>query len=831
MPLPDAILASLLRTTQRLLLKPAFHPRWPVPWQRRWLHWLARIGRLPKGITRRDVVVGGIRAERWADERATPVRAGTVLYLHGGGYTVGSPRTHRPVAAWLARDSGLPVVVIDYRLAPEHPFPAALEDAVAAFDALAAEGPVVVAGDSAGGGLALALALTLRDRERDADGRGTNESVPADSGAATRCGGSQPAALVLLAPLVDLRESSPLPAVPGEAMLSERWARANARAYAAGRAEDPRVSPLLADLRGLPPVLVQNGSDDLLAGQSVAIVAKLREAGVAVSHDFVPGRWHVFQLQVGTLPSAGDAVGRVARFLARACPPLPNPSPPRGEGLVSGSAPLSPEGRGAGGEGTHHTVILGAGMSGLCAAIQLQNAGLHDFVILEQSEGLGGTWWDNRYPGAQVDVPAPAYAFSFAPNTRWTQRFANAPEIHAYQQALAEKHALFARMRLGTRLLEARFDEAEGLWHFRTSAGDTLRARFFICSTGPLSQPRWPDLPGLDEFAGLRLHSARWPAGQAFDGMRVGVVGTGSTAVQLVPPIAVQAARMHVFQRTANWVLPRLERRYFGFDRALSALPPYAAAVRAFWVAFLELGRRGFEDGTRMRRFMLWWAGRHRRKQLADDGLRAALTPDYPLGCKRIIYSSDYYPTLAKPHVELVTAGIECITARGIRTVDGVERELDALVCATGFDTVHLLQSLDIRGRGGLGLAEAWRDGPEAFHGIHVAGFPNLFLMLGPNTATGHTSTLLYIEPAVRHAIGCMQAVNAGGHRAVEVRSEAQRAHNQALQQRLATSVWAQCRSWYRMDSGKVVAIFPGYTRDYVNGLRRVRPEDLQFTA
>ncbi|HEX4854042.1 alpha/beta hydrolase fold domain-containing protein [Arenimonas sp.] len=814
MPLPDTLLAAALRTTQRLLLKPAFHPRWPVPWQRRWLHLLARIGHLPKGITRRDVVVGGVRAERWADERATPVRAGVVLYLHGGGYTVGSPRTHRTIAAWLARDSGLPVVVIDYRLAPEHPFPAALEDAVAAFDALATEGPVVVAGDSAGGGLALALAIRLRDRAREHGGAGA---------------GPQPAALVLLAPLVDLRESSPLPAVPGEAMLSERWARANARAYAAGRADDPLVSPLLADLRGLPPVLVQNGSDDLLAAQSVAIVAKLRGDGVEVVHDFVPGRWHVFQLQVGTLPSAGEAVSRIARFLAGKLPPLPNPSPRGGEGL-QGSSPLSPRGRGAGGEATHHTLILGAGMSGLCAAIQLQNAGLHDFVILEQSEGLGGTWWDNRYPGAQVDVPAPAYAFSFAPNTRWTQRFANAPEIHAYQQALAEKHALSARLRLGTRLLEARFDEADGLWHFRTSAGDTLRARFFICSTGPLSQPRWPDLPGLDAFEGLRLHSARWPVGQSFEGMRVGVIGTGSTAVQLVPPIAAQAARLHVFQRTANWVLPRLERRYFGFDRALSALPPYAAAVRAFWVAFLELGRRGFEDGTLMRRFMLWWAGWHRRKQLADDGLRAALTPDYPLGCKRIIYSSDYYPALSKPHVELVTTGIERITARGIRTADGVERELDALVCATGFDTVHLLQSLDIRGRGGVTLAEAWRDGPEAFHGIHVAGFPNMFLMLGPNTATGHTSTLLYIEPAVRHAIACMQAVAADGHRAIEVHADTQRAHNAALQARLGRSVWAQCRSWYRMDGGKVVAIFPGFTREYVEGLRRQRPEELQLT-
>jgi cation diffusion facilitator CzcD-associated flavoprotein CzcO len=246
-------------------------------------------------------------------------------------------------------------------------------------------------------------------------------------------------------------------------------------------------------------------------------------------------------------------------------------------------------------------------------------------------------------------------------------------------------------------------------------------------------------------------------------------------------------------------------------------------------VRFLELGRRGFEEGTRMRRFMLWWAARHRRTQLADPALRKALTPDYPLGCKRIIYSSDYYPTLSQPHVELVTAGIERITARGLRTADGVERELDALVCATGFDTVHLLQSLQIRGRGGLTLAEAWRDGPEAFHGIHVAGFPNLFLMLGPNTATGHTSTLLYIEPAVKHAIACMRAVADGGHRSLEVRADVQQTHNQALQQRLGGSVWAQCRSWYRMDEGKVVAIFPGYTNEYVRGVRRLGPADFSF--
>lgn len=784
--------AFLLRNTLRLLLKPVLTPRFSPAFQRRWMHALSGIGVLPPGVERESTSPGGIPCESWRDVRAPAVRAGCVLYLHGGGYTTGSPRTHRALAAWLARDAGVPAHVPDYRLAPEHPFPAALEDALAAYRALAETGPVVVAGDSAGGGLALALALALRER-----------GLPA------------PAALLLLAPLVDLRESTPLATVPGEALLNVAWARANHRAYAGDDLANPKVSPLLADLRGLPPTLVQFGSDDLLRPQSEALLEALAAAGVPAQRDFSEGLWHVFQLHAGQLGAANAAVARLAMFATRAldrAAPLPRPLSRKGRG----ERPL------------HHTVILGAGMSGLCAAIQLQEAGLRDFVMLEQSEGLGGTWWDNRYPGAQVDVPAPAYAFSFAPNPRWRQRFANAPEIHAYQQALAEKHGLFARLRLGTRIMRADFNEPTGTWHLKTDRGDVITAQHLICSTGPLSQPRWPDIPGLDEFRGPKLHSARWDPAVPLAGKRIGVIGTGSTAVQLVPPLAREAAHLHLFQRTPNWILPRLERHYSSLDRLLARLPPVAWAVRRFWVAFLELGRRGFEDGTRMRRFMLWWAARHRRRQLPDPALREALTPGYPLGCKRIIYSSDFYPTLGQANVSLVTAGIERITPTGLRTADGADIPLDALVCATGFDTTHLLQSVQVRGRGGRRLAEAWADGPEAFHGIHVAGFPNLYLMLGPNTATGHTSTLLYIEPAVRHAIACMRRLEAGGHRAIEVREAAMREHNQAIQQRLAGSVWARCRSWYRMDNGKVVAIYPGYTADYARGVGR--PDWSAFT-
>ncbi len=483
-------------------------------------------------------------------------------------------------------------------------------------------------------------------------------------------------------------------------------------------------------------------------------------------------------------------------------------------------------------------------MSGLCMGVALRRAGLTqpgDFCLVEQSPGLGGTWWDNRYPGAHVDVPAPLYAFSFAPNPHWRRRFAAAPEIQAYMQRLAQDHGLLPHIRLGRRITAARFDADTGLWQINTCASgggeeELLQARFLVCSTGPLSQPRWPDIPGLDDFAGRRLHSARWPGDPAqteVAGLRVGVIGTGSTASQLVPQLVRQTAvsgprpagSLALFQRTANWVLPRPDRRYNTLDHALARSPLLQRAVRRFWYGVLEWGRRGFDEGTLARRGMLRAAAHHLQRQVRDPALRERLRPPYPLGCKRIIYSSDYYPALTQPHVELVTEAITRVTPGGVLTADGRERPLDVLVCATGFDTVHLLSSLELRGPGGALLSEAWRSGPEAYRGVSVAGFPNLFLLLGPNTGTGHTSTLLYIEAQVQHSLACMQAVQQGGHRWVAVKAEVMRAHNQALQARLQGSVWTQCRSWYHLPDehgsagGKVVALWPGYTGEYVQGL------------
>jgi len=465
--------------------------------------------------------------------------------------------------------------------------------------------------------------------------------------------------------------------------------------------------------------------------------------------------------------------------------------------------------------------ILGAGMSGLCMGVQLRRAGQHGFVIVEKSAGLGGTWWDNRYPGAQVDVPAPAYSFSFAPNPHWTHRFADAHEIQRYQQRLAEAHGLLPHIRLGRAIVDARFDATAGRWRLSLDDGSEIGARFFVCSTGPLSRPRWPGIAGLADYRGRLLHSARWPADLDLNGQRIGVIGTGSTASQLVPALAPTAARLTLFQRTPNWVMPRLDRRYGALDGWLMRLPPYASLARLAWVQLLELGRRGFDEGTWARRLMIRAATAHLRRQVADPALRARLTPTYPLGCKRIIYSNDYFPALTLPQSELVTVPIRAATARGVLTEDGREHELDALVCATGFDAVRPLTGLRITGLGGRTLEEAWRGGPSAYLGITMPGFPNFFLTLGPNTGTGHTSTLLFIEPQVRHVLACMQRVRREARRWIGVRAEVFAAYDAALQRRLAGSVWSHCSSWYRDENGRIFAIWPGFVREYVKAVRR----------
>ena len=768
----ERLAAGLLRGLLQIALKPVFSPRVPIAWQRRWLRGLSALSLPLRGARYHAASVGGVPGE-WVRPPEPPSRPGTLLYLHGGAYCVGSPSTHRALTARLARATGMALFAADYRLAPEHRFPAAIDDALATYRALRATGPVVVAGDSAGGGLALALTLALRD-----------------------AGEALPSSLLLLSPWVDMVEANaPAAAPPGEAMLSVPWAMACAKLCLGDTpATHPWASPLHADLRGLPPVLIQAGTDELLHDQALQLHEALAAASVPVRCEITPGRWHVFALHAGSMPSADDAVDRLALFATAA----------HRDDEVE----------------TREVVILGAGMSGLCMAVGLRRARCDDFVVIEQSEGLGGTWWDNRYPGAHVDVPAPLYSFSFAPNPRWTRRFAAAPEIQAYMQDVAQQFGVLPHLRFEQRIERAAFDESEGRWLITLAGGRRLRARHFVCSTGPLSRPRLPAIAGIEQFAGRILHSARWD--ERFDaaGQRIAVIGTGSTASQLIPPLAERATQLTVFQRTANWVMPRMDRRYGALDRLLARVPPCAQAVRFFWYRALEWGRRGFDEGTLARRAMLRTAEQLLCRQVPDAALRERLRPPYPLGCKRIIYSNDYYHALAQPNVELVTEAIERITPRGIVAADGREHAIDALVCATGFDVEHSLAHLDIRGLRGVPLAEAWRSGPQAHLGLTVAGFPNFWLMLGPNTATGHTSTLLFIEPGVQWTIRAMAELRRRRAHWLGVKASVMDASNAALQARLGRSVWSGCRSWYRASDGRIFALFPGFTREYVRAVR-----------
>lgn len=472
--------------------------------------------------------------------------------------------------------------------------------------------------------------------------------------------------------------------------------------------------------------------------------------------------------------------------------------------------------------------ILGAGMSGLAMAVALRRAGRHDFVVVERSPGLGGTWWDNRYPGAAVDVPAPLYSFSFAPNPRWSRRFAPAPEILAYQQRLARAEGLLPHLRLGRCVQSADFDDTRGRWRLQLDDGGVLDARAFVCSTGPLSMPRWPAIDGLAQFAGPCLHTARWDAGVPLAGRRVGVIGTGSTAAQLVPELVRSGAQVTVFQRTANWVLPRFDRGYGALDRLLFALPGWNRAVRLFWAGTSEAFRRGFEPGSNAQRRLVALASLHLQRQVKDPALRQRLRPPYPIGCKRIVFSNEWLRTLASPAVTLVTEGIAQITPTGVATAGGQAHTFDVLVCATGFDVEHSL-AVPVRGRGGVALQDAWRDGPRAHFGTSVTGFPNLFLMLGPNTATGHTSTLLFIEPQVRFVMRALAELERRGQRWLDLRADTFERFDAELQARLVGSVWMQCRSWYRAASGRNVAIWPGYTPEFRRRLAAIDFDGFEF--
>ncbi len=474
----------------------------------------------------------------------------------------------------------------------------------------------------------------------------------------------------------------------------------------------------------------------------------------------------------------------------------------------------------------HDVLIVGAGFAGLGAGVRLAQSGRHDFAILERAAEIGGTWRDNSYPGAACDVPSHLYSFSFAPNPNWSHSFSRQPEIQNYLLDCTNRYGLRPHLRLGHEVLDARWDDDAACWRVRTSRG-SFTGRVLVVGAGPLSEPRLPDLPGLGDFAGTVFHSSRWNHEHWLTGERVGVIGTGASAIQFVPRIAPRAGRLHVFQRTPPWIIPRADRPISAAERWLfDQVPASRALVRAGIYAERESLAVGLTMRPKLLHILARAAELHLHRQVADPALRAALRPDYQIGCKRILLSNDYYPALTAANTELVTSGIERIEPHAVRTRDGRRREIDTLIFGTGFDATRPPIADRLTGRNGLRLADAWRDGMRAYRGTTIAGFPNLFMLIGPNTGLGHNSMVYMIESQLNYLTDALSKMDEHGIAVVEVDHGAQEAYSEQLQRRLGRTVWntGGCASWYLDAQGRNTTQWPSFTWRYRNLTRRFDP-------
>jgi len=469
--------------------------------------------------------------------------------------------------------------------------------------------------------------------------------------------------------------------------------------------------------------------------------------------------------------------------------------------------------------------IIGAGHSGICMGMKLKHAGIEDFVILEKAPTLGGTWRDNTYPGASCDAPSFLYSFSFAQKTDWSRRFAWQPELLAYSAECAIKAGLMPHFRFRTEVARLRFDEARNRWELTCADGQTIEAEFVVTAVGQLHRPATPAIPGRESFAGRQFHSARWDHSVDLTAGRVAVIGNAASAVQFVPQIAPLVMQLTIFQRSANWLLPRKDKLYSPRLHRMMTRWPWLARLRHNfqWFFFGEMQLTPLMKQVRP----VQWAARqysllHLRRQVRDRALRARLVPDYPIGAKRVLFNDDYYPTLNRTNVRLVTDPIERITATGVRTENGEVHEADVIIYATGFSATDFLAPMEVSGLGGRDLRDEWRHGAHAYLGIVVSGFPNLFMLYGPNTNLGHNSILVMIEAQTAYIIDALRQMEARGVKRLDVKRAVMDEYNRILQQDLAKSVWAADKaSWYKLADGTITNNWPHSTIHYRRLLRK----------
>lgn len=469
--------------------------------------------------------------------------------------------------------------------------------------------------------------------------------------------------------------------------------------------------------------------------------------------------------------------------------------------------------------------VIGSGFGGLGAAVRLRREGITDFVVLERADTVGGTWRDNSYPGCACDVPSHLYSFSFAPNPDWPRTFSGQWHIRAYLEHVADVFRLRPHLRLGAEVKKMTWNAELLRWDIETTGGD-LSADVVVSATGPLSDPKIPDIPGLDSFPGKVFHSARWDHDYDLAGKRVAMVGTGASAIQIVPSIQPEVARLTLLQRTPPWVMPRVDRAISGTERALHrALPLTTQLRRGLLWGIRELQVQAFTKRPGELGFVEQLAKRNMARAIKDPALRATLTPDYRIGCKRILLSSTYYPALARDNVDVVAAGLSEIRGSAVVAADGTTAEVDAIVFGTGFRVTDMPIAERVVGADGRTLAEAWRGGMEALRGATAAGFPNWMTIIGPNTGLGNSSMILMIESQLNYMADYLRQLNVLGDRAaLDARPSAVHAWNRKVQERMKRTVWntGGCTSWYLDASGRNTTIWPGTTTEFRRATRRV---------
>lgn len=478
---------------------------------------------------------------------------------------------------------------------------------------------------------------------------------------------------------------------------------------------------------------------------------------------------------------------------------------------------------------SYQVLIIGSGFGGQCAAVNLLKEGIEDFLLLERRDFFGGTWCQNTYPGAAVDVPSPLYSLSFAAYD-WSRMFAEQEELYRYTRHVIERFKLRDKVQLGANVERVEWDDSARQWIVHTATQEAHRAQFLINATGPLSQPVIPPFEGRERFKGKTFHTNYWDHTYDYRHKRVAIVGSGASAAQVIPAIAPQVEHLHVFQRTPHWVLPRPDRTFNRFERCLLGLAPVRTLLR--WAIYWQFETRviAFKYSRPAVRMVQRQALKLLERQVPDAVLRDRLTPNYLIGCKRVILSNTLYPALCRPNVSVhgKEQGIAALDETGIVTRDGRHIELDLIVWSTGYDATDGVISYPVTGKNGRQLGDMWAQYPRAYLGTSLPDFPNLFIVTGPNTNSGHTSALFFIESQMNYILDCIRTLHRKNLRSIEVKPEAEHRYTEMIHREMQRTVWKSdgCHSWYQSKSGHVIAMFPGFSFTYHYLTRRLRLAD-----